>query len=167
MVIYDAFGTVLECIGISCYGTTTPTKQDDENYYEHVTNNDICFLRTRADGTALLNDCSMDSLVPTPHTNYWNTNYDNNNNNNNNNGIPKPQKQQETLRLSVIEKIVDTACIMCTKWAQNGNLLVADRKINTRIGVKTVQYRVEVKYKLNNAWLCCIMLGWGTGGQIE
>ena len=59
----------------------------------------------------------MDSLVPTPHTNYWNTNYDNNNNNNN--GIPKSQKQQETLRLSVIEKIVDTACNvyqMSPKW---------------------------------------------------
>lgn len=74
--------------------------------YEQITNRDICFLRTRADETALLNDCSMESLIPTPLNSYWND--------------PSLSSEDvKNLRLSSVESIVGKKCAvyqMSPKW---------------------------------------------------
>jgi len=40
--------------------------------YEHASNDDVCFLRTRVGQIALVDDCSVDGLVPTSRTSIWN-----------------------------------------------------------------------------------------------
>jgi hypothetical protein len=79
--------------------------------YEHMLNGDVCFLRTRADETALLNDCSMESLIATPHNSYWND--------------PSSKSKSEgdvgiqKLRLTSVESIVEKKCVvyqMSPKW---------------------------------------------------
>jgi len=74
--------------------------------YEQITNGDICFLRTRADETALLNDCSMESLIATPLNSYWND--------------PSLSSEDvKKLRLSSVESIVGKKCAvyqMSPKW---------------------------------------------------
>jgi len=65
--------------------------------YENIANGDICFLRTRADESAVIADCSMEGLVPTPRKSFWND----------------PESEEaEKLQLSTVESIVGKKCSM-------------------------------------------------------
>ena len=78
--------------------------------YEHSLNGDVCFLRTRADETALLNDCSMESLIATPHHSFWND------------PLSKSKSEDDVVqkqRLTSVESIVGKKCAvyqMSPKW---------------------------------------------------
>jgi hypothetical protein len=70
----------------------------EELGFGHVPNGNICFLRTRVGGSAFLNDCSTDGLLPTPQTiEAWNK---------------KPSADTNKLRLSLVESIVRKPCII-------------------------------------------------------
>jgi len=73
--------------------------------YEHVSRGDICFLRTRADESAVIGDCCMSGLVPTPRTSFWND---------------PDSREAEELRLTSVESIVGKRCsirrLVNKKW---------------------------------------------------
>jgi len=77
-------------------GTILPPLQDLG--FRHFSNGHICFLRTRVGGSAFVNDCSIDGLLPTPQTSReWNA---------------KPTDELEKHRLSLVESIVGIPCTL-------------------------------------------------------
>jgi hypothetical protein len=70
----------------------------EELGFGRVPNGNICFLRTRVGGSAFVNDCSTDGLLPTPQAiEAWNK---------------KPSADTNKLRLSLVESIVRKPCIL-------------------------------------------------------
>ncbi|VEU39649.1 unnamed protein product [Pseudo-nitzschia multistriata] len=72
--------------------------------YEHsLETNGICSLRTRADRSAVLSDCSTDGLLPTHRATFWND----------------PGEAAERARLAAVESIVGRKCSLedrGSKW---------------------------------------------------
>eukprot|EP00536_Pseudo-nitzschia_multiseries_P001882 jgi/Psemu1/235144/estExt_Genewise1.C_240128 len=67
----------------------------EELGYTHRSNGDICFLRTRADESAIIADCDIQGLVPTPRSSFWNDG---------------PSEEAEQRKLSTVESIVGKSC---------------------------------------------------------